>query len=219
MHQIAILFVRILAPALGVLLGLLGFATLGTNMLGWFLFVAGVLYAAAAVIVAYVLRRNFWEAQATGLVTHAEAGDRSFWWLTIGMAAVFFLSPLEFLYLTANGIPADWLEVVGICVAVLGGLIYLWARRSRRTQSAGQPLNPVGPYRFLRHPAYAGFLLAGLGMALGYASVWGCAALLLILLPAVLWRVHVEERLLAAHLGASFSEYAARTKRLIPGVW
>ncbi len=219
MHQIAILFVRILAPALGVLLGLLGFATLSANMLGWFLFIAGVVYAAGAIIVAYILRRNFWEAQALGLVTHAEAGDRSFWWLTAGVAAVFFLSPLEFLYLRASGAAADWMEIAGICLTLLGGLTYLWARRSRREQPAGQPLRPAGPYRFLRHPAYAGFLVTGLGLVLGYTSLWGCAALLLILLPAVLWRVHVEERLLLAYLGPQFGEYASKTKRLIPGVW
>ncbi len=215
MHHIAILLVRILSPALGVLLGLLGFATLGTNMLGWFLFVAGVLYAAGAVIVAYVLRRNFWEAQATGLVTHAEAGDRSFWLLTLAMAAVFYLPPLEFLYLRANGVPAGWLEVAGACVAILGGVLFLWARRSRMQQ----PLKPEGPYRVLRHPAYAGYLLAGLGLALGYSSLWGAAALLLLLLPAVLWRIQVDEKLLQVKFGSQFADYASRTKRLIPGVW
>lgn len=215
MHQIAILFVRILAPALGVLLGLLGFATLGQNFLGWFLFIAGVLYAAGSVIVGYVLRRNFWEAQSTGLVTHAEPGDQSFWWLTVGIAAVFFLSPLDFLYLRANGSPAVWLEIAGASLAVLGGLLFLWARRSRTEQL----LRRSGPYRLLRYPAYTGYLLAGLGLALGYASLWGAAALLLILLPAVLWRIRLEERLLWVNFGAQFAEYASRTKRLIPGVW
>ncbi len=215
MYQIAILFVRLLSPALGVLLGLLGFATLGENMLGWFLFVAGVLYAAGAVIVAYILRRNFWEAQATGLVTHAGAGDRSFWWLTAGMAAVFYLSPLEFLYLRPNTAAASWLELAGACLALLGGLLFLWARRNR----TGQPLKPAGPYRVLRHPDYAAYLLAGLGLALGYASLWGAAALLLMVLPAVLWRIRLEEKLLRVNFGSQFAEYAARTKRLVPGLW
>ncbi len=215
MHQIAILFVRILSPALGVLLGLLGFATLSENLLGWFLFIAGVLYAAGAVIVAYILRRNFWEAQVTGLVRHAEPGDRSFWWLTAGMAAVFYLSPLEFLYLRATTAAANWLEVAGACLVVLGGLLFLWARRHH----IGEPSKASGPYRVLRHPDYAGCLLAGLGLAMGYASLWGAVALLLILLPAVLWRIRLEEKLLWVNFGARFVEYASRTKRLIPGVW
>lgn len=215
MHQIGILLVRILSPALGVLLGLLGFATLGTNLLGWFLFVAGVVYAAGAVIVAFILRRNFWEAQATGLVTHAEAGDGSFWLLTLGMAAVFYLPPLEFLYLSANGVAAGWLEIAGACIAILGGMLFLWARRSQ----LGQPLRATGPYHVLRHPAYTGYLIAGLGLALGYASIWGALALLFLLLPAVLWRIRVEEKLLSVNFGTQFVEYASRTKRLIPGVW
>lgn len=219
MHQIAVLLVRILSPAFGVLLGLLGFATLGANLLGWFLFVAGVVYAAGAVIVAYVLRRNFWEAQATGIITHAEAGDRSFWLLTVALAAVFYLSPLEFLYLSADRMRADWLEIAGACVACLGAAVFLWARRTPAGSHAGEPMRQAGPYRFVRHPAYAGYLLAGLGLVLGYASVWGAAALLLLLLPAVLWRVQVEEKMLAGRLGTQYGVYASKTKRLIPGVW
>ncbi len=219
MHQIAVLLVRVLSPALGVLLGLLGFATLGTNLLGWFLFVAGVLYAAGAVIVAYVLRRNFWEAQATGIVTHAEAGDRSFWLLAAAIAAVFYLPPLEFLYLRTNGVRADWLEVAGAGLACLGAVVFLWARRRPAASDPGVPMKQAGPYRFVRHPAYAGYLLAGFGLVLGYASIWGAAALLLLLLPAVLWRVQVEEKMLAARLGPQYGAYASKTKRLIPGVW
>ena len=218
MHQIAVLLVRVLSPALGVLLGLLGFATLGANLLGWFLFVAGVIYAAGAVIVAYVLRRNFWEAQATGIVTHAEAGDRSFWLLAAAIAAVFYLSPLEFLYLRISGVRAGWLEIVGACLACLGAVVFLWARRKPAASDPGV-VKQAGPYRFVRHPAYAGYLLAGLGLVLGYASIWGAAALLLLLLPAVLWRVQVEEKMLAARLGTQYGAYASKTKRLIPGVW
>lgn len=204
MHQIGILFLRLLSPALGVLLGLLGFATLSTNMLGWFLFIAGVLYAAGTVIVAFVLRRNFWEAQHSGLVQHAEPGHGSFWFLTAGMAAVLYLSPLEYLYLRANDENANWLELTGACVALLGGLLFLWARRSR----VGQQVIPAAANHVLRHADYAGCLLAGFGMALGYMSLWGAASLLFILLPAVLWRIRLEEK---------FVGNASKTSRLISG--
>src|SRR5512141_877780 len=81
MHQIGVLIVRVFAPALGVLLGLLGFATLGENILGWLLFVAGVAYAAGTIIAGYMLRKATWDPHASGVPSQAEASDPSFWLL------------------------------------------------------------------------------------------------------------------------------------------
>lgn len=184
------------------------------NLLGWFLIVAGVLYAAGALVAAYMLHRHFREPSGPGAVAHAVTRDPSFWWLTAGMAAIFYLPPLELLYLRAHA-TAAWLELAGALLALPGGLLFLSASRSRMVQ----PWVAAGPYRFLRHPDYAGYLLAGLGVTLGHASLWGAATLLLILLPAVLWRIRQEEKSLRVNFGAQFVEYVSRTKRLIPGVW
>jgi protein-S-isoprenylcysteine O-methyltransferase Ste14 len=76
-----------------------------------------------------------------------------------------------------------------------------------------------GPYRFIRHPAYAGYLLSALGLALGYSSLIGFMATLLFLLPSVMYRIHREDQLLADYFGAIFADYASRTRRLLPGIW
>ncbi len=76
-----------------------------------------------------------------------------------------------------------------------------------------------GPYRALRHPGYAGALLAlaGAGIALGN---W-LALLLIAVVPALVLgiRIGVEEAALEAALGAEYRAYASLTARLIPGVW
>ena len=76
-----------------------------------------------------------------------------------------------------------------------------------------------GPYRALRHPGYAGALLAlaGAGIALGN---W-LSLLLIVVVPALALRVRigVEESTLAAALGGEYQAYASRTARLIPGLW
>jgi protein-S-isoprenylcysteine O-methyltransferase Ste14 len=76
-----------------------------------------------------------------------------------------------------------------------------------------------GPYRALRHPGYAGALLAlaGAGIAVGN---W-LSLLLIVALPALALgvRISVEETTLAAALGTEYQAYASRTARLIPGVW
>jgi len=226
MNTIAVIFLRAIAPGLGMLLALLGIATLEANLMGWCLFVGGVAYAAGAVIVSYVLKRNFWELQVTGLVTHVATGDCSFWLVSVAMAAVFFLAPLEFMYLRGQKLPPAWPEVAGACIGGLGGLLFVWARRSRKASFAGHlmakeepPLVQPGAYRVIRHPAYAAYLLTCAGLALGYGSIGSAAALALLLVPAVVWRIRIEEGLLSTHFGPQYHKYALKTKRLIPGLW
>ncbi|HEX5189763.1 MAG TPA: isoprenylcysteine carboxylmethyltransferase family protein [Streptosporangiaceae bacterium] len=76
-----------------------------------------------------------------------------------------------------------------------------------------------GPYRVLRHPGYAGALLAlaGAGFALGN---W-LSLVLIVVAPALMLgaRIRVEETALAAALGSEYQSYASRTARMIPGVW
>jgi protein-S-isoprenylcysteine O-methyltransferase Ste14 len=76
-----------------------------------------------------------------------------------------------------------------------------------------------GPYRFVRHPGYTGFVLMTLGVVLGYSSVIGLAGIVLLLLPGLAYRMNVEERLLAEHFGDEYIDYVRRSKKLIPGVW
>ena len=74
-----------------------------------------------------------------------------------------------------------------------------------------------GPYRLVRHPLYLGELTAVLGIVLGSrrpllaGATWGvCVGLQLA-------RTSYEERNIRAEF-PEYDEYAARTKRLIPGV-
>jgi protein-S-isoprenylcysteine O-methyltransferase len=76
-----------------------------------------------------------------------------------------------------------------------------------------------GPYRFVRHPSYAGSLVAVLGFTLSLAN-W--ASLLIIFGPncaVTLWRIHIEEEALLGALGGGYRGYMQRTKRLIPLIY
>ena len=75
-----------------------------------------------------------------------------------------------------------------------------------------------GPYRFVRHPRYAGGLLAYLGLGLALQS-WAAVLVLLIATGlGYIYRIRVEERFLIAELGDDYIEYCKRTKRIIPFV-
>jgi protein-S-isoprenylcysteine O-methyltransferase Ste14 len=77
----------------------------------------------------------------------------------------------------------------------------------------------TGPYRWLRHPNYAGLGLIALGTALMLRSPAAAATALVLWLPAMLLRMRDEERKLHRRLGAAYSEYARRSWRLLPGIY
>jgi protein-S-isoprenylcysteine O-methyltransferase Ste14 len=82
----------------------------------------------------------------------------------------------------------------------------------------GQTVCRSGPYRFLRHPGYVGFILQSLGTPLLLGSWWallpGLAAVVLIVT-----RTALEDQFLQAHL-SGYREYAQEVRyRLLPGVW
>ena len=226
MSRPATIFLLILAPGLAVLLVFLGIETLHTNILGWFLILTGIVYTAGIVIDAYVRKEEFWGTKQSVDNLQEERGDLSFWPIALGIMVVFFLSPLEYLYFATFQLRTAWMEATGVGLVLLGSTLFVWARRTLGRHYSGhvsvkkeQELVQSGPYHIVRHPAYAGYLFMALGLALGYSSLLGFVSILLILLPAVVYRIRVEDRMLAEHFDTQFEKYAQKTKRLIPGIW
>ena len=111
-------------------------------------------------------------------------------------------------------------------VVWLGLAIRVWAivalGRAFRTTvevDSGQAIVSTGPYRWVRHPSYSGLLLIVFGCGLAAGNWLALAVCLLLPLPALLWRIHVEEAELIRVLGDRYRAYQAHTKRLFPGVW
>ena len=76
----------------------------------------------------------------------------------------------------------------------------------------------TGPYRFVRHPGYAGMLLAVVAESFVFGSLWALAPAAA-LAAVVTWRTAREDRMLRAQLHG-YAEYAARVRyRLVPAVW
>jgi protein-S-isoprenylcysteine O-methyltransferase Ste14 len=226
MNRIAIFFLVVIALGLAFVIGWLGWTTAQTNLTGWFLLLVGGAYLIGVVVVYWFRRERFWGPRAGGAMLKEEHGDRSFWLIVIGIIAAFFLPPLEYLFSPPVIPRAEWLQVTGLILIALGSALFVWARRTlgkfysgHVSVVAGQLLVQSGPYRFIRHPAYAGYFLISLGLALGYSSLLGFAAIILLLLPVTMYRLHLEDKFLAEHFGEEFKQYAAATKRLLPFVW
>ncbi len=226
MSRASIFFLVVITMGLAILLAWLGWSTLKSNLMGWFLFIVGLIYFFGLLIVYWVRGIQFWMPRARGGMVREERSDWSFWFIAIGMGAGFYLPPVEYLLFKAPLPRALFMQISGLFVIVLGSVLFVWARRvlgdfysGHVSVIEGQRLVQSGPYRLIRHPAYAAYILIALGVVLGYSSLAGAAAIVLVLLPSVIYRMRVEDQLLAEHFGTQFSQYASRTKHLIPGIW
>lgn len=136
------------------------------------------------------------------------------------------------LYLAPRFVPAAAIRpgaaafAAGMTV-LLGGLVLRgWSIKTlgkyftgRVMVSADQPVITAGPYHLLRHPSYTGLLLACAGVGLASANWVAVAAMVLLPVAAILWRIHAEEDALLATLGDRYRAYASQHKRLVPLVW
>ncbi len=116
------------------------------------------------------------------------------------------------------------LALFGDALIALGFLFVFFVLRTNTYGAStiqiaeGQTVISTGPYAMVRHPMYAGALalLAGVPLALG--SWWGLLPLM-VLLPALIWRLLDEERFLIGNL-PGYAEYRKQVRqRLLPFIW
>ncbi len=114
--------------------------------------------------------------------------------------------------------------MLGLSLEAAGFAFAGWARASlgrywtgRVALTADQPLVRTGPYRYVRHPLYAGLLAAVLGQALVLGRPRGMAAFAL-LTAAYRRKVSYEEAALRRHFGEAYDEYAAVVPAFLPRV-
>jgi len=117
-------------------------------------------------------------------------------------------------------------QVAAVAVCALCIALFTWALASNaffsqivRIQSDhGHTVASGGPYRYVRHPGYAGMILFELAFATLFGSWWALAAggLCAILL---LLRTALEDRTLQAEL-TGYADYSRQVRyRLLPGIW
>lgn len=136
--------------------------------------------------------------------------------LVAGLDALFDWSP-------AFSLP---IKILSLIVLLAGYVLESYALIENRFFSGnvriqrdrGQQVVSSGPYRWIRHPGYAGGLLSYLATPFFLDSYW---TILPVILTGVLYfiRTFMEDRCLQEEL-PGYSAYAQRVRyRLIPGIW
>jgi len=119
-----------------------------------------------------------------------------------------------------------WLIVVGFIFISFGYAFATWALAENKFFSSvvriqterGHVVCDSGPYRFVRHPGYAGNIPPLLGIVLALGSVWTLIPALAALIIAVI-RTALEDQTLQEEL-SGYRDYVRRVRyRLIPGIY
>jgi len=117
-----------------------------------------------------------------------------------------------------------FIEAIGFIGLIISLLFILYINQVNRYASKGlvihkdHELITSGPYRFIRHPMYLGFLLMMFSIPLSLGSF--IAFVVSLFLPIVyIYRIGIEEKMLMSHL-VGYKEYMDQVKyRLIPKIY
>lgn len=119
-----------------------------------------------------------------------------------------------------------WLQGLGaVSLLLMAYIVYLTFRENsfaapvvKIQRERGHKVVTTGPYRYVRHPMYAGAMLFFLGTPLLLGSWYGLA-LAPFMMAMLAVRAVMEERMLMAEL-EGYADYAARVRyRLVPLIW
>ncbi|MGE3178536.1 MAG: isoprenylcysteine carboxylmethyltransferase family protein [Vicinamibacterales bacterium] len=106
------------------------------------------------------------------------------------------------------------LSTVGLCLVIAGKLTL---GRSFGLVPANRGVVAQGPYGFMRHPIYTGYLVTHVGFIAAHPTVWNIS-LILVSDAALVIRALLEERVLGQD--EQYRAYCARvTWHLLPGVF
>jgi protein-S-isoprenylcysteine O-methyltransferase Ste14 len=119
-----------------------------------------------------------------------------------------------------------WLNAIGFILISFGYAFAAWAVAENRffysvvliQTDRGHVVCDSGPYRYVRHPGYAGSILPLFGIVLALGSVWTLLPVAVASVISVL-RTVLEDRTLQEEL-PGYRDYTCRVRyRLIPGIF
>jgi protein-S-isoprenylcysteine O-methyltransferase Ste14 len=117
------------------------------------------------------------------------------------------------------------LSIVGLALIIIGlTVLFVSAATLRRCYSSSLVIwedhRPIthGVYRFTRHPIYLGGIMVCVGVPVYASSLLGFL-MMLALIPLILNRIRIEERMQIDEFGDAYLAYQEATSKLIPFIY
>ncbi|MBD3361787.1 DUF1295 domain-containing protein [Candidatus Woesearchaeota archaeon] len=147
----------------------------------------------------------------------------SFWFFMVALILCLGLIIAEYLMFSTE---TGFVNYVGAVIVFFAGLIRIWSRSVLHEYftlkvliQKKHKLIRSGPYNFIRHPGYLSLTLFLIGLGLAFSSKFGLGLLLLLFIPALVYRIAKEEELMLAKFGKDYIYYMNSTKKLIPYIY
>ena len=137
-------------------------------------------------------------------------------WIIAGLDERFGLTP---------DLP-DYFQIIALCLIFLGNMVGTWSMIVNRFFSSqvriqkdrGHYVIDTGPYRIVRHPGYAGSILAWIAAPVFFSSYWVAIPSIVVIILIII-RTALEDQTLQEEL-PGYHEYSNRVcYRLVPGIW
>jgi protein-S-isoprenylcysteine O-methyltransferase Ste14 len=190
------------------------------------------LYLGVSLIIVLVNGALLLRRSPTTIAERGRPGEMQGWdklisglWAAALYLALPLVAGLDLRFGWTPALSAGW-HWAGLLLYIAGMALTSWAMvvnaffstAVRIQRERGQTVCHSGPYRIVRHPGYAGFILVALGLPVLLGSAW--AALPSVASVALMVaRTVLEDRLLRAEL-PGYEEYARAVRfRLVPGLW
>ena len=116
-------------------------------------------------------------------------------------------------------------SIIGLTLFIIGLIIMIIGQVTLRRNYSGtvviredHQLITHGIYRFTRNPMYMGLIMVVTGLPVYTASLYGFLTSL-VLIPIILNRIRLEEKLLTAEFQEAYQKYKETTKKLIPFIY
>lgn len=185
---------------------------------------------AAVLLVAFIAHRGFYtrkvQHSASTVLEQPRLGKANqianLLALPALLATIIYLVVPAWLSWSALPLPA-WLRWLGAGIALAGFALLQWSQMTLGKNWSDAPKLVIeqdmvahGPYRWIRHPIYAAFLLI-LGSLLLITSSWLVGGLWIVSTSLdIAARIKAEEAMLSSQFGERYQAYTRKTGRLIP---
>ena len=121
----------------------------------------------------------------------------------------------------------SWAFAVGAVLFILGETLVAWSMHTntffektvRLQTDRGHRVIATGPYAYIRHPGYTGFIFGyAIGFSLMLTSAWALVPAAIAILSVIV-RTMFEDRFLAEKLDGYVAYQQKVRYRLVPGIW
>jgi protein-S-isoprenylcysteine O-methyltransferase Ste14 len=147
-------------------------------------------------------------------IAGARAGLTNFWGIVWGLIK----QPRDLFTFPMHSIMGLATIMIGFIIMLVGQITLYRNYSSTVVIREDHQLITHGIYRFARNPVYLGLIMVVIGFPVFVASLYGFVTML-VLIPIILNRIRLEEKLLTEEFQDAYQSYKETTKKLIPFIY